>query len=184
MICGIDEAGRGCLAGPVTAAAVVLAADFPARLLNDSKKTAPGKRATLAGLIQEKAIEFALGWAWPKEIDALNIHRATLLAMQRAYYNLKKPVNIIYVDGLHAPPLPGYCRAIVKGDSSIPSIQAASIIAKTSRDALMLSYQKKDSRYSFAQHKGYPTRQHVKEINKHGRSGVHRLSFRVPGNYQ
>ena len=179
IICGIDEAGRGPLAGPVTAGAVVLPQGFPVGELGDSKSLSPATRSDLAQVIMEDATGWHLGWAWPKEIDRLNIHHATLLAMKRAFGGLKTPVDLVLVDGRFVPALPIECRAIVKGDTLIPEIMAASIIAKWSRDRWMERYSWIEPRYGFDQHKGYPTRQHRAICSDIGLSPIHRRSFAI-----
>lgn len=176
--CGIDEAGRGPLAGPVTAAAVVLPADFPCEILNDSKKLSPARRETAATIIRSRATAWATGWAWPEEIDRLNIHRATLLAMQRAVLALPLRPSRLLVDGLFVPDtaIPG--QAVIGGDGLVPAIMAASIIAKTARDLWMVRYGRIEPDWCFEEHKGYPTRKHRELIRRHGLSAIHRLSFR------
>ncbi len=177
--CGIDEAGRGPLAGPVTAAAVCLPDDFPVDHLADSKALSPSRREALAVQIRAGATAWSLGWASAEEIDRYNIHHATLLAMRRAVEGLAVRPTELLVDGLFVPAcgIPG--RAIVRGDATIPAIMAASILAKTARDAWMVRYAAVDPRYGFERHKGYPTVQHRQCIALHGLSPIHRRSFRV-----
>jgi ribonuclease HII len=178
LTCGIDEAGRGPLAGPVTAAAVCFPAGLSVPGLGDSKALSPSRRERLAVLIRETAIDWAVGWAWPEEIDRYNIHRATLLAMRRALQGLVvKPTHLL-VDGLFVPPCDIPAQAVVRGDATIPAIMAASILAKTERDTWMVRYAAIDPRYCFERHKGYPTRQHRESIVRHGLSAIHRRSFR------
>jgi ribonuclease HII len=175
-LCGIDEAGRGPIAGPVTAAAVMLPRDFPFELLADSKKLSPARRMRAAGVILERAV-WGVGWAWPEEIDRLNIHRATLLAMRRAYLDLGTEAERVAVDGLFVPELPCPVAAEVKGDDRIPQIMAASILAKTVRDRWMERYSWIEPQYRFEKHKGYPTEEHRRLIREHGYSRIHRKSF-------
>jgi len=179
ILCGIDEAGRGPLAGPVTAAAVILPADFPRGILADSKALSPRRRREAAVVIREKALAWGIGWASHEEIDAVNIHRATLLAMARAVEALSMRPDQLLVDGLFCPScgIPG--RAIVKGDATVPEIMAASILAKTARDAWMEDYSKKEPAYGFDKHKGYPTAEHRRILLALGPSAIHRRSFRV-----
>lgn len=181
IVCGIDEAGRGPLAGPVTAAAVILPADFPRAMLADSKAIPAARRAAAAAVIRERAVAWAVGWATPEEIDGINIHRATLLAMRRAVEALAVRPSILLVDGLFVPEagVPG--RAVVKGDATVPEIMAASIIAKTTRDAWMDEYAKQEPGYGFEKHKGYPTREHRAAIALLGPCAIHRRSFRLLG---
>lgn len=176
-ICGIDEAGRGPLAGPVVAAAVVLAPDRPIVGLRDSKQLSAAQRERLAGAIRDRSAAWALGRAEPAEIDQLNILGATLLAMRRAVEGLGlRPVRAL-VDGNRCPHLPCPCEAIVRGDASVPAISAASILAKVARDAEMLALDAQWPGYGFAVHKGYPTRQHLEALARLGPSAVHRRTF-------
>jgi ribonuclease HII len=178
MICGVDEAGRGPLAGPVAAAAVILPPDFPSGILDDSKALSPERREEAARLIRGRALAWSTGWAWPDEIDRLNIHHATLLAMARALEALPGDPDEVLVDGRFTPSARWPCRAIVRGDGSIPSIMAASIIAKTSRDGWMRAYALIEPAWGFEVHKGYPTESHRERIRIHGLSVIHRRSFR------
>lgn len=181
-LCGIDEAGRGPLAGPVTAAAVVLSGDFPTALLADSKRLASTRREELVLILQERALAWAIGWASHGEIDSLNILRASHLAMRRALCQLLgehpelHPVRAI-VDGSICPELEISAEAIVKADASIPAVMAASILAKVARDRWMTSYDTLDPRYEFAAHKGYPTPRHRALLTQYGPSSIHRRSF-------
>jgi ribonuclease HII len=179
IVCGIDEAGRGPIAGPVTAGAVVLPRSFPREILADSKVLSADRRREVAAVIRARAVSWALGWAWPREIDRLNIHHATLLAMSRAVACLSVRPELLLVDGLFVPEagVPG--RPIVRGDASIPEIMAASIIAKTARDAWMEEYARRDPRYGFERHKGYPTPEHRRAVERHGPCPIHRRSFRL-----
>ncbi len=181
-MCGIDEAGRGPLAGPVTAAAVVLPEQSSNRLLAvlaDSKALTPKKRSQAAALIKEQAEAWALGWAWPEEIDRLNIHRATLLAMSRALGGIYPAPELLLVDGLFVPDCLVPARAIVRGDQKNHAIMAASILAKTERDLWMIAYSELESRYGFEIHKGYPTRMHRMRLKRYGLSPIHRRSFKI-----
>jgi len=179
IVCGIDEAGRGPLAGPVTAAAVVLPADFPAGLLADSKALSPSLREAAALVIRDRATAWAVGWATPEEIDRVNIHHATLLAMRRAVEGLGVRPTQLLVDGLFVPDagVPG--RAVVRGDATVPEIMAASILAKTARDAWMTDYAVREPGYGFEKHKGYPTAEHRAAIARLGPCPIHRRSFRL-----
>ncbi len=178
-VCGIDEAGRGPLAGPVTAAAVILPPDFPFTILDDSKALSEKKRYEVLSAILETAVDTGIGWAWPGEIDKLNIHYATLLAMKRAYMGLQISVEMVYVDGKFVPDIPVPSKAIVKGDMKIREVQAASILAKTARDRWMIRYSWIDGRYGFEKHKGYPTKEHRSRCIEEGLSPIHRKSFRI-----
>jgi ribonuclease HII len=175
---GFDEAGRGCLAGPVIAAAVILPADV-SRLqgLTDSKKLTPNKRATLARLIQDQAVCWAVGRSDPGEIDRINILRASLLAMRRAHDAMAIVPSLGLVDGKHAPDLPCPTRTIVGGDLSEPAISAASILAKVYRDQEMRIADILFPGYGFAIYKGYPTRDHREALSRLGPSPLHRRSF-------
>lgn len=177
LVCGIDEAGRGPLAGPVVAAAVILDPARPITGLNDSKKLGGKKRDALAVLIRERALAWAVAEATVEEIDRLNILQATLLAMQRAVAGLAVRPASALVDGNRCPQLAIPVEAIVKGDGKIASIAAASILAKTVRDAGMLVLHARYPQYGFASHMGYPTAAHCKALEAHGVSPVHRRSF-------
>ncbi len=180
MICGVDEAGRGPLAGPVTAAAVVLPSDFPIDLLRDSKRLTPTKREQLVPVIQRRAVAWAVGWASHAEIDRINILKASHLAMLRAVRALGMELQNIVVDGSIAPELGFPTRALVKADATVPEVMAASILAKVARDRWMIAYDEIEPVYQFATHKGYPTTQHRDLIAGHGPSAIHRYSFRSP----
>jgi len=208
MLCGIDEAGRGPLAGPVCAAAVVLPANFPVNFLNDSKKLKAKQREEVRGVIIEKALAWGVGWATHIEIDSINILQASLLAMRRAFeYLLTSPKGeagkwpdklereipfglpfhqaaipaglTAVVDGIHAPELPVPCRTLVKADATVHEVMAASILAKTARDQLMDYYSQLYPRYGYERHKGYPTVEHRKLVMEFGPSPIQRKSFRV-----
>jgi ribonuclease HII len=178
---GIDEAGRGPLAGPVTAACAVMTEGLDIPGVGDSKMLSPAKRERVAELLKERLAAWGLGWAWPEEIDRLNIHHASLLAMQRAYHaavgeNVPVP-TLVYVDGRFGPELPVRVEPIVKGDSLVPAVAAASILAKTARDAWMVDYARREPQYLFEKHKGYPTPEHKALLRAHGPSRIHRYSF-------
>jgi ribonuclease HII len=178
--CGIDEAGRGPLAGPVSAAAVILPEGFPLEILNDSKKLTAKERQEAEKDIKEQAF-WAVGWATAKEIDELNILQATFLAMNRAYEKLacQTSVRLALVDGNRDPHLPIPVRTIVKGDATIPSIMAASILAKEARDRYMAFAAKKWPEFGFEIHKGYPTALHQKNLRLYGMCPIHRRSFHL-----
>ncbi len=175
LVCGVDEAGRGPLAGPVYAAAVILDPSRPISGLADSKKLSERRREELAIAIKRDALSWAIGTASVEEIDSINILKASLLAMERAIAGLCLVPGEILVDGVHRLSIPS--RAIVKGDSLVREISAASILAKTARDAFMLELHRLYPVYGFDRHKGYPTKDHVEALKKYGPSGVHRRSF-------
>lgn len=177
-ICGLDEAGRGPLAGPVTAGCVVLGPHFPIHILKDSKALTEKQRERAFPLILEHAVAWGIGWCWPSEIDSLNIHHASLLAMKKAYLEMKYACEKAESDGLFAPDLGIPCTPIVKGDATVPAISAASILAKVARDRWMVRWSWIDDRYGFEKHKGYPTALHREAIARHGLSEIHRKSFR------
>ncbi len=180
--CGVDEAGRGPLAGAVFVAAVILDPAVPIAGLKDSKQLSERKRDYLATLIREHALAWHIAIASVEEIDKLNIHWATLLAMKRAVEGLAvgrldiARVEVL-VDGLHCPDVTYPSRAIVKGDSLVAEISAASILAKTARDSDMRELDQLFPEYGFASHKGYPTKAHVEALSRHGVSTVHRRSY-------
>ncbi|MGH8283536.1 MAG: ribonuclease HII [Gammaproteobacteria bacterium] len=177
VIAGVDEAGRGPLAGPVAAAAVILAPSRPIHGLKDSKLLTPPQREMLAMEIRTDALAWAVGWADHTEIDHLNILQASLLAMQRAILALGLMPGKVLVDGNRCPLLPCPAEAIVKGDSKIASISAASILAKVERDAVMRRYDREFPMYGFSIHKGYPTPAHLDALANHGACAIHRCSF-------
>ena len=178
LICGVDEAGRGPLAGPVYAAAVILGLNFDTAGLRDSKKLSESKRYTLALHIKQNAIAWSVGICSASEIDELNIHQATLLAMKRAIEALISFDSVkVMVDGLFCPNVDYPCEAIVKGDDKVAEISAASIIAKTERDLKMIEIDKIYPRYQFKKHKGYPTKLHVEMIKSEGICEYHRKTF-------
>lgn len=176
-VAGVDEAGRGPLAGPVIAAAVILAETCPIPGLADSKALSAGRREELAVLIRERALCWALGRAEVEEIDQLNILRASLLAMRRAVLSLSLGPNLVLVDGNQAPALDYPVKAIVRGDASVPAISAASILAKVARDAEMRELDRCYPGYYFSANKGYPTAQHLAALDKLGICHIHRRSF-------
>jgi len=178
FVCGLDEAGRGPLAGPVTAAAVVLPPDFPVELLDDSKKLNERRRDAAMAAIYELAVAWGIGWASAAEIDRINILQASLLAMRRAFDCLRVPVAEAIVDGLHAPVLGVPVRALPRADATFPAVMAASILAKTARDRMMVRYSWIYPEYGYEKHKGYPTKDHLDRIALHGPSPIQRASFR------
>ena len=178
LICGVDEAGRGTLAGPVSAAAVILDPARPIEGLADSKKLSEKQRDRLAPLIRARALAWAVAYAEVEEIDRLNILQATLLAMRRAVEALSIRPQQVLVDGLYCPQTGIPSQAIVKGDSKVAAISAASILAKTARDELMLALHGCYPQYGFDAHKGYPTAAHLAALREHGVSAVHRKTFK------
>ena len=177
LICGVDEAGRGPLAGPVYAAAVILNPREPIEGVADSKTLTPAERERLAGLIRERAKAWAVASATVEEIDRFNILRASLLAMSRAVQLLPVAPALALIDGIHCPPLFCRTRAIVQGDSRIPAIAAASILAKTERDAEMLRLHARYPDYGMDRHKGYATLKHMEALQRFGACDIHRRSF-------
>lgn len=182
LVAGVDEAGRGPLAGPVVAAAVILRPDSAIEGLDDSKKLSAARRDLLAREIRERALSWAVGWAAPAEIDDINILAATMLAMRRAIANLSVRPDGVQVDGNRLPNLAfGERRlegdAIVGGDGKVAAISAASIIAKTTRDGIMTFLDRLYPEYEFARHKGYCTAQHLRRLQQHGPCIQHRNSF-------
>ncbi len=178
ICCGVDEAGRGPLAGPVSAAAVILNPARPIAGLADSKKLSEKKRDLLAPQIREHALAWAVAYATVSEIDELNILQATLLAMRRAVLALSVTPEYVLVDGLFCPDTGIKSEAIVQGDSKVAAISAASILAKTARDALMLELHEQYPQYGFAGHKGYGTAAHLAALQEHGACAIHRRSFK------
>lgn len=205
MLCGIDEAGRGPLAGPVCAAAVILSDDFPRDILNDSKKLSAAKREEARRIICAGALAWAVAWAGHTEIDEINILQASLLAMRRAFEYLAGAEDAPWpsetsgeipfgssrlppplpsglsavVDGLYSPDIPIPCAPMVKADAQVPEVMAASILAKTARDMLMGHYGRLYPAYGYERHKGYPTRDHRERILQYGPSPIQRMSFTV-----
>lgn len=176
LVAGVDEAGRGPLAGPVVAAAVILGPQ-PIAGLGDSKQKSERQRDRLFDVITAEAVAIGVGRAEVEEIDSLNIFRASLLAMQRAVEALAIAPDEAVIDGLHCPALACPATAVVGGDASVAAISAASIIAKVTRDRIMLALHLDFPDYGFAQHKGYPTAAHVAALERCGASSVHRTSF-------
>lgn len=177
LVCGVDEAGRGPLAGPVFAAAVILDPSRPIDGLADSKTLSEKKRERLAGLIRERALAWAVASSSVEEIDRLNILQASLLAMQRAVAALRVIPGLALIDGNRCPALAMPARAIVRGDASEPAIAAASILAKTDRDAEMLRLHALYPEYGLDRHKGYPTADHLAALRRHGANAIYRRSF-------
>lgn len=177
---GCDEAGRGCLAGAVYAAAVILPKDFKSELLNDSKKLNEKNRYKLRIVIEEEAIDWAVGFVTEKEIDEINILNASFLAMHRALNQLKTRPTRLLIDGNRFKPYPKIQHeCIVKGDGKFMSIAAASILAKTYRDDYMLGLHKRYDQYQWDRNKGYPTKAHREAVAKFGQTPFHRKSFKV-----
>ena len=178
-VAGVDEVGRGCLAGPVVAAAVVLHPDRHIPGVCDSKTVPAAERDELYDLIVRDAVAWAVGEADPSEIDLINIHQASLRAMQRAVLQLVPLPDIVLVDAFHIPDLSMPQRGVVRGDRRCSAIAAASIVAKVTRDRQMVELHGRDPRYGFDRHKGYATAEHRDAVAKFGYSAVHRRSFRV-----
>ncbi len=179
IICGVDEAGRGPLAGPVCAAAVILPADFPESCLDDSKALSARQREKAYEVIIEKALDWAVGWATHDEIGTMNILQASLGAMCRAVALLERQPDIVLVDGNKVPKLEYPAVAVIKGDSRVSAIMAASILAKVARDRVMERLDAVQPEYGFSKHKGYPTAEHRKAIVRHGPSLWARPGFSV-----
>ena len=176
---GTDEAGRGCLAGPVTAAAILLPEGFQNPILNDSKQLTEIKRERLRPILQAEALTYSVSHVFPEEIDEINILNASFLAMHKALANLATPPEFILVDGNRFKPfktIPHQC--IIKGDGKYMSIAAASVLAKTYRDEYMCKIHEEYPMYNWAKNKGYPTKEHRDAIRKHGLTPYHRKSFR------
>ena len=176
-ICGVDEAGRGPLAGPVCAAAVILPPDIQIEGLNDSKKLTDKKRRALYDVIVEQAVSYGIAFADEQEIDEINILQATFLAMRRAFETLTVTPDIALIDGNRAPGLSCRERTVVHGDALSASIAAASILAKVTRDRLMEDYDAQYPQYGFAVHKGYGTQRHYAALREFGACPIHRQSF-------
>lgn len=178
LVAGVDEVGRGPLVGDVVTAAVILDPDNPIPGLADSKKISEKKRELLAPLIRERALAWAIGRCTAAEIDELNILQATLLAMTRAVAALPVQPGFVFIDGNRCPRLPMPAEAVVKGDSRVAEISAASILAKVERDNEMLALDTLHPQYGFARHKGYPTKEHMAALALHGALPEHRKSFK------
>ncbi|MDD7484124.1 MAG: ribonuclease HII [Clostridia bacterium] len=176
-VCGVDEAGRGPLAGPVCAAAVILPAGLVIEGVNDSKKLSEKKREELFPVICEKALAYGIGWADEREIDEINILQATYRAMKRAVESLPLTADYALIDGNRMPPLAIPGTTIIKGDALSMSIAAASILAKVSRDRVMVQFSREYPQYGFEQHKGYGTAAHVQALREYGPCPLHRQSF-------
>ena len=181
-VAGVDEAGRGPLAGPVAAAAVILDPERPVEGLADSKAISPQRRAELSARLRERCLAWAIGWADAGEIDAVNILQASMLAMRRAVEALAVPPSHVIVDGNRCPDLRGLpfecsVEAVVRGDALVASVSAASILAKVARDEHMLDLDARYPGYGFAGHKGYPTAAHLEALRRLGPSPVHRRTF-------
>lgn len=179
-VAGVDEVGRGCLAGPVVAAAVVLNPDRYVPRVCDSKTVTALERERLYVSITRAAVAWGVAAAEPEEIDSINIHQASLRAMQRAVLMLAPSPDCVLVDAFRIPDLPMAQRAVLHGDSRCTAIAAASIIAKVTRDRIMQELHERDPRYGFDRHKGYATRDHLDAVARFGYSEAHRRSFRPP----
>lgn len=178
--CGTDEAGRGCLAGPVTAAAVILPQEFENLILNDSKQLSEAKRDLLKPIIEQAAVSYAIAHIYPDKIDEINILNASILAMHQSIEGLKTKPTFISVDGNRFKPFYNTpYETIIKGDSKYLNIAAASILAKTSRDAYMCKIHEEFPMYNWKQNKGYPTKEHREAIKKYGVTQYHRKTFRL-----
>ena len=177
FVAGVDEVGRGPLAGPVVAAAVILDPERPIEGLADSKKLSEKRREALAEVIKEQALSWALGRAEVEEIDRLNILQASLLAMQRAVAGLQPAAEFALVDGNRCPDLVCPAEAVIKGDDRVPVISAASVIAKVARDREMVALEQTFPGYGMAQHKGYPTKAHLESLQRLGVATIHRRTF-------
>ena len=177
VICGVDEAGRGPLAGPVFAAAVILDPAKPIAGLRDSKKLSEARRDALAIEIRRDALAWCIAQCSEAEIDRLNILQATMLAMRRAIEGLQVQPTLALIDGNRCPVVAVLTEAVVKGDDKVPAISAASILAKTARDAALMQLHRQYPEYAFDRHKGYPTALHLERLRLHGVSPVHRTSY-------
>jgi ribonuclease HII len=177
IVCGVDEAGRGPLAGAVFAAAVILDPAYPIDGLRDSKKLSEARRDKLAEQIKSHALAWSIAQCSEAEIDALNILQATMLAMRRAVEGLKLAPTLALIDGNRCPVMSIRSEAIIKGDDKVAAISAASILAKTARDACLMQLHLQFPQYAFDQHKGYPTALHLERLRLHGVSPVHRKSY-------
>lgn len=177
IVCGVDEAGRGPLAGPVFAAAVILHPERPILGLRDSKKLTAERRDELAPLIKMHALAWAIAECSHEEIDAINILQATMLAMRRAVEALSTIPTIALIDGNRSPVMTIRCHPIIEGDDKVHAISAASILAKTARDAALVTLHRQYPQYGFDQHKGYSTAMHMERLREHGPCPVHRRSF-------
>ncbi|GAU09965.1 ribonuclease HII [Desulfoplanes formicivorans] len=178
QVAGVDEAGRGCLAGPVVAAAVILPADYDLPGLTDSKQLTLAGRQRLEPLIRDQAVAWSLGLSWPREIESINILRASLVAMRRAVCTLRTVPAYVLVDGNQKIPFSLPQESVIGGDAKVPCISAASVLAKTFRDRLMVHLDRRYPGYGFAEHKGYGTRAHQALLAGKGPCPMHRTTFR------
>ena len=176
-VAGVDEVGRGPLAGPVVAAAVVFVDGETMPGIGDSKRLTASRRARMASRIRRTAVDWAIGAATAREVDQLNIHNASLLAMRRAVLGLRERVDYVYIDGRFFPDIPIPGESVIRGDQSIPVVSAASILAKVSRDRQMVWLDRSYPQYGFARHKGYPTRFHRSVLETLGPTPEHRMSY-------
>jgi len=178
LICGIDEAGRGPLCGPVFASAVIFNSSLRIKNLNDSKKISKKNRIILYEQIKSKSIDYSFSYATAEEIDEINILQSSLLAMKRAFDLLSVQPDYIFVDDIHCPDIKGIpMESIIRGDSSVPAISAASIVAKVERDKHMIVLGDKYPQYNLGAHKGYPTKEHLRLLGLHGVNEIYRQSF-------
>ena len=175
---GVDEAGRGCLAGPVVAGAVILDPDRPIHGLRDSKTLSERRRNELFEQIREKSLAYSVGITGPVEIDRINILQAALLAMEKAVLSLEKKPDCVLIDGISKTSLPIHQKTIIKGDSKCAAIAAASIVAKVTRDRIMTEIEREYPGYGFFRHKGYPTKEHLGALRNLGPCPIHRKSFK------
>ena len=176
-IAGVDEAGRGPLAGPVVAAAVVFVDGETIPGIGDSKRLTASRRSRLSLRIRRTAVDWAIGAATAREVDRLNIHNATLLAMRRAVLGLRERIDYVYIDGKFYPDIPHLGESVIRGDQNIPVVSAASILAKVSRDRQMVWLDQLYPQYGFSRHKGYPTRFHRSVLETLGPTPEHRMSY-------
>ena len=181
-VAGCDEVGRGCLAGPVVAGAVILDPECHIPGLADSKTITAAERERLHDLIARKALAWSVAWAEPEEIDTINIHQASLQAMRRAVLAIAPLPDMVLVDAFRIPDLDIAQRGVLHGDRRCAAIAAASIVAKVTRDRQMMSYHERDPRYGYDRHKGYATADHRAAVERYGYSSLHRRSFRPQGN--
>jgi len=181
-VAGCDEVGRGCLAGPVVAGAVILDPESHIPGLADSKTITAAERERLHDLIARKALAWSVAWAEPEEIDTINIHQASLQAMRRAVLAIAPLPDIVLVDAFRIPDLDIAQRGVLHGDRRCAAIAAASIVAKVTRDRQMMNYHERDPRYGYDRHKGYATADHRAAVERYGYSSLHRRSFRPQGN--
>ena len=181
-VAGCDEVGRGCLAGPVVAGAVILDPECHIPGLADSKTITAAERERLHDLIARKALAWSVAWAEPEEIDTINIHQASLQAMRRAVLAIAPLPDMVLVDAFRIPDLEIAQRGVLHGDRRCAAIAAASIVAKVTRDRQMMNYHERDPRYGYDRHKGYATADHRAAVERYGYSSLHRRSFRPQGN--